>query len=33
MQGWTIDDDANDTYTLTEAGQEAIQEAQINEEA
>ena len=31
MQGWTIDDDAN--YTLTEAGQEAIQEAQMNEEA
>ena len=33
MQGLTIDDDANDTYTLTEAGQEAIQKAQINEEA
>lgn len=33
IQGWTTDDGANYTYTLTEAGQEAIQEAQINEEA
>ena len=33
MQGWTIDDDANDTYTLTETEQDTIEEAQIKKEA